>query len=108
MSLKHTYDAVEYKCSTYITILLYVCLEFIEKHIGFLKNAQQLSKYNQRRESVSPSPPPEKLTNSWRKNFWHRSKQSYPLMKSPKMYRPFRLGDSHPRYTYPPVTDFPT
>lgn len=29
-------------------------------------------------------------------------------MKSPKMYRPFRLGDSHPLYTYPPVTDFPT
>lgn len=24
------------------------------------------------------------------------------------MYRPFRLGDSHPLYTYPPVTDFPT
>lgn len=24
------------------------------------------------------------------------------------MYKPFRLGDSHPLYTYPPVTDFPT
>lgn len=33
--------------------------------------------------------------------------KSYPLMKSPNMYMPFRLGYSQPRYTYPPVTDFP-
>lgn len=32
----------------------------------------------------------------------------HPLMKSPKMYMPFKLGYSQPRYTKPPVTDFPT
>lgn len=93
MSLKQSiYDVVEYKCSTDISILLYVCLEFIEKHIGFLKNAQQLSKYTQRRESVSP-PPPEKLTNSWRKkNFWHGSKTILPTHEVSENVQAVQIG----------------
>lgn len=50
----------------------------------------------------------EELEKAHFNPIWHIILQSYPFIKSPKIYRPFRLGDSHPLYTYPPVTDFPT